>query len=391
MRIGIDITSAVRQGAGIGRFTRELIRAYLALDLPHEHVLFAATGGLPRSTTEPRRAYITQIAQARHLKVRICNLRVLSDDWLHRLWHRARLPVPIEALIGRVDLFHEPDFVLPPTLPRTPTVLTVHDLTFIRDAESALPKLRRYLNRVVPRSVARATHILADSIATQNDLVELFGAPPEKITAIYGGVDGRFAPVRDPIRLTAVRAKYDIGPEPFILGLGTLQPRKNYQRLVQAFSELRPLTSDLRLVIAGGKGWLYDGIFSEVKRLGLEGRVLFPGFVDDDDLPALYSAAELLAYPSLYEGFGLPVLEAMACGTPVATSNTSSLVEVGGDAALLVEPTNVAAIADAIRRILTDADLRQALVAGGFDQARRFTWEKAALQLRGVYERIGVI
>jgi glycosyltransferase involved in cell wall biosynthesis len=391
MRIGIDITSAVRQGAGIGRFTRELIRAYLALDLPHEHVLFAATGGLPRSTTEPRLAYITQIAQARHLKVRICNLRVLSDDWLHRLWHRARLPVPIEALIGRVDLFHEPDFVLPPTLPRTPTVLTVHDLTFIRDAESALPRLRRYLNRVVPRSVARATHILADSIATQNDLVELFGAPPEKITAIYGGVDGRFAPVRDPIRLTAVRAKYDIGPEPFILGLGTLQPRKNYRRLVQAFSELHPLTSDLRLVIAGGKGWLYDGIFSEVKRLGLEGRVLFPGFVDDDDLPALYSAAELLAYPSLYEGFGLPVLEAMACGTPVATSNTSSLVEVGGDAALLVEPTNVAAIADAIRRILTDADLRQALVAGGFDQARRFTWEKAALQLRGVYERIGVI
>jgi len=391
MRIGIDITSAVRQGAGIGRFTRELIRAYLALDLPHEHVLFAATGGLPRSTTEPRLTYITQSAQARHLKVRICNSRVLSDDWLHRLWHRARLPVPIEALIGRVDLFHEPDFVLPPTLLRTPTVLTVHDLTFIRDAESALPKLRRYLNRVVPRSVARATLVLADSLATQGDLVELFGTSPDKITTMYGGVDGRFAPVRDQVHLTAIRAKYNIGPEPFILGLGTLQPRKNYRRLVQAFSELGPSTSGLRLVIAGGKGWLYDSIFSEVQRLGLKGRVLFPGFVDDDDLPALYSAAELLAYPSLYEGFGLPVLEAMACGTPVVTSNTSSLVEVGGDAALLVEPADVDAIADAIRRILTDADLRQALVARGLEQARRFTWEKAALQLKGVYERIGAI
>ena len=389
MRIGIDLTSAVRQGAGIGRFTRELIRAYLALDPPHEHVLFAATGGLPRAVTEPRLAYITQPALARRLKFEICDLKFLSDDWLHRLWHRARLPVPIEALIGRADLFHEPDFVLPPTLPRTPTVLTIHDLTFIRDAESAPPKLRRYLNRVVPRSVARATHVLADSLATQNDLIELFGTSPEKITAMYGGVDARFAPVRDPARLSAVRARYNIGPEPFILGLGTLQPRKNYQRLIQALSKLPP--SELRLVIVGGKGWLYDSVFSEVKRLGLESRVIFPGFANDDDLPALYSAAELLAYPLLYEGFGLPVLEAMACGTPVVTSTTSSLVEVGGDAALLVEPTNVDAIAKAINRVLTDADLRHALVMRGFDQARRFTWEKAALQLKEIYERIGAM
>ena len=389
MRIGIDITSAVRQGAGIGRFTRELIRAYLSLDLPDEHTLFAATGGLPASVTNGRLDYMTGLARRSALST--CRLP-LADDWLHRLWHRARLPVPIEALIGRVDLFHEPDFVLPPTLPRTPTVLTVHDLTFIRDAQSALPKLRRYLNRVVPLSVARATHVLADSMATRNDLIELLHTPDEKITVLYGGVDGRFAPVRDPDKLAAVRARYDIGPEPFILGLGTIQPRKNYQRLIQAFSNLLPLghlTSNLRLVIVGGKGWLSDSIFAQVKRLGVADRVMFPGFVDDGDLPALYSAATLFAFPSIYEGFGLPVLEAMACGTPVVTSNTSSLVEVGGDAALLVEPTDVDALADAMRRTLQDAGLRRQLVQRGFEQARRFTWDKAALQLKEIYERIG--
>jgi glycosyltransferase involved in cell wall biosynthesis len=386
MRIGIDVTSAVRQGAGIGRFTREIIRAYLALDPVHEHVLFAATGELPSATIEQRLSYITELAH----HSRLSTFRFpLSDDWLHRVWHRARLPVPIEALMGRMDLFHEPDFVLPPTLPRTPTLLTVHDLTFIRDAESALPKLRRYLNRVVPRSVARATHVLADSLATQNDLIELFRTPAEKITTLYGGVDAHFCPVRDPERLAAVRAKYNIGPEPFILGLGTIQPRKNYQRLAQAFANLKFQISSLKLVIAGGKGWLYDSIFAEVKRLGLQDHVMFPGFVDDDDLPALYSAAALFAFPSIYEGFGLPVLEAMACGTPVVTSNTSSLVEVGGDAALLVDPANVDALADAMRRILQDADLRQQLVKRGFEQARRFTWEKAALQLKEIYERIG--
>lgn len=393
MRIGIDVTSAVRQGAGIGRFTRELVRAFLALDdhiapggPSHHFVLFAATGGLPNGITEPRLAYMTQPAIAHHLEFKVCNLKFLSDDWLHRLWHRARLPVPIEAIVGRVDLFHEPDFVLPPTLPRTRTVLTVHDLTFIRDPKSAFPRLRRYLNRVVPQSVSRATHILADSAATRSDLIELFGTPAEKVTVLYGGVDARFAPVREPERLAAIRAKYRLGAEPFFLGIGTLQPRKNYQRLIQAFSNIKDQISNTKLVIVGGKGWMYDDIFSQVKRLGLEDHVLFPGFVDDDDLPALYSAAEALAYPSIYEGFGLPLLEAMACGTPVVTSVTSSLPELAGDAALLVEPTDIDALATAMRRLLQDADLRRRLVAAGFEQIRKFTWEKAAAQLLAVYE-----
>jgi len=280
---------------------------------------------------------------------------------------------------------------LPPTLPGARTVLTIHDLTFIRDPESAFPRLRRYLNRVVPRSVARAVHILADSVATKNDVVELFGTQLDKITVLYGGVDAHFAPVQEPDRLAAVRARYGIGQAPFILGIGTVQPRKNYRRLIQAFADLNPSASGLQLVIAGGKGWMYDQIFAEVKQLGLESWVIFPGFVDDDDLPALYSAAEMLAYPSIYEGFGLPILEAMACGTPVVTSRSSSLPELAGDAALLVEPTDVADIADAMRRLRQDADLRRRLVAQGFGQTRKFTWEKAAHQLLGVYEALGAL
>lgn len=392
MLVGIDVTSALRQGAGIGRFTREIVRALLALDAArgpsHRYVLFAATGGLPRPVWEPRLAYMTQPAAAGRLALSTCRLP-LSDDWLHRLWHRARLPIPIELFIGRVDLLHEPDFVLPPTRRGTPTLLTVHDLTFKRDPDSAFPRLRRYLERVVPRSVQRATHVLADSAATQSDLVELFGAPPGKISVIPGGVDSRFAPVTDTERLAAVRDKYAIGQAPFILGIGTLQPRKNFKRLIQAFNSGKAQGAKRRLVIAGGKGWLYDDILAEVKRLGLEGDVLFIGFVDDEDLPALYSAASVLAYPSLYEGFGLPVLEAMACGTPVVTSNVSSLPEVAGEAALMVPPTDVAALSEALLRVLTDGALRAHMVERGLAQARRFTWENSARQLLAAYERVG--
>ncbi len=429
MRIGIDITAAVRQGAGIGRFTREIVRALLALDdtrlQSHHFVLLAATGGLPRAAWQPRLDYITAPAVAHGLRFEVCNWSFVSDDWLHRLWHRARLPIPVELGLGHLDLFHEPDFVLPPTLRGTPTLLTVHDLTFRRDPASALPKLRRYLERVVPCSVRRASHVLADSTATKDDLIELFGTHPDKVTVILGGVERRFAPVAEPERLAAVRHKYALGDGPYVLSLGTIQPRKNYLRLIQSVAHLKSQTlarrasiarlvrhavaeacqasrwtrraparsageiKNLKLVIAGGKGWLYEDIFAEVKRLGLEGSVLFPGFVDDDDLPALYSAASVFAYPSLYEGFGLPVLEAMACGTPVVTSNVSSLPEVAGDAALTVTPTDVDALGRALLDVLTDEAKRAHMVERGLAQARRFTWEDSARQLLAAYERWG--
>jgi len=194
-----------------------------------------------------------------------------------------------------------------------------------------------------------------------------------------------------------VRDKYDLGAGPLVLALGTIQPRKNYVRLIQAFGkvigqwwQVRPETlGDVNLVIAGGKGWMFDDIFAEVKRLNLDGRVRFTGFIDDADLPALYSAATVFAYVSLYEGFGLPALEAMACGTPVIGSSLSSIPEVIGDAGLLVDPADVDAMAAGLIGLLKDASARDAFLREGLQRAARFTWEAAARQLLATYDKIG--
>ncbi len=375
LQVGFDATPAVRQGGGIGRYTRELLKALAAADHETHYRLFYAS-----PPDAPRQALPALPANF--------DVRALpfDDVWFARVWHRARLPIPVDWITGRIDLFHSPDFTLPPTRRGTHTLLTVHDLSFVRDPESAVPVLRAYLNQVVPRSVARADHVLADSAATRADLVDLYGTPPEKISVLYSGVNDEFQPVRDPARLAAVRARYRLGESPFILAVGTLQPRKNYARLIQAFAQIGE--PELRLVIAGGRGWLYDAIFAEVERLQLGQRVVFPGFVSDADLPALYSAARVLAYPSIYEGFGLPILEAFACATPVVTSTASCLPEVAGAAALLVPPTDVPALAEALTRALSDTELRARLVQGGLERARLFSWDRSAQNLLGLYQAL---
>jgi glycosyltransferase involved in cell wall biosynthesis len=370
MRIGLDATAAVAQGAGIGRYTRELLRALSAAD-PHNHYrLFFASRARPHA--------LPALGPNFHVTA-----LPFHDVWLARAWQRARLPLPVEWLTGPLDLFHSPDFTLPPTHRNTRTLLTVHDLSFVRDPGSAAPTLLSYLNTVVPRSVRRADHILADSQATKDDLIELYRTPAEKISVLYCGVEPAFRSVADPKILAGVRAKYGLGGAPFIFSVSTLQPRKNYVRLIQAFAQLP--AAEFQLVIAGGRGWLFDSIFAEVERLKLDGRVLFPGFVADADLPALYSAARVFAYPSLYEGFGLPLLEAMACGTPVVASTASCLPEVAGAAALLVPPTDVDGLAAALRRLATDEVLRADFIAKGRARAREFTWERAAQQLLRIY------
>ncbi|MGQ0602688.1 MAG: glycosyltransferase family 4 protein, partial [Anaerolineales bacterium] len=223
MRIGLDITAAVSQGAGIGRYTRELLRALSAADTHHQYQLFFASQTRPHA--------LPPLAPNFHITA-----LPFHDIWLARVWHRARLPIPVQLITGPLDLFHSPDFTLPPVFGGTRTLLTVHDLSFVRDPASAAPTLRRYLNTVVPRSVARADHILADSQATKDDLIDLYQTPAEKVTVLYSGVEAAFRPVTDPARLAIVRAKYKLGAEPFIFAISTLQPRKNFVRLIQAFA-----------------------------------------------------------------------------------------------------------------------------------------------------------
>jgi glycosyltransferase involved in cell wall biosynthesis len=368
MRIGIDYTAAAHQGAGIGRYTRALVRALTRLDRANEYRLFVAGGGGLHAQAEwPANVQLRTIP--------------LSQRNFTRIWHRLRIPLPVEVFTGPLDLFYSPDFVLPPLLSGR-TLLTVHDLSFVRYPQTADPRLYRYLNVTVPRSMRRADHILADSRNTARDLTDLWDVPPGKVSVLYPGVEPRFHPLTDMAELSRVRNQYGLPPH-FILSVSTLQPRKNYERLIRAFSKLQATAEGhpVRLVVAGGKGWLYDSIFDSVRDLGLEERVLFPGFVHDGDLPALYTLADLFAFPSLYEGFGLPALEAMSCGTPVVCSDASSLPEVVGDAGLLVDPVDEEGWVEAMGRALGDEQLRRGLVARGLARARRFTWEEAAREL----------
>lgn len=371
--IAIDYTAALKQGGGIGRYTRELVSALARLDSETPYVLFTAgqMGDLAFST--PGANFVWKTAR-------------LSPDWLARLWHRAHLRLFIEGWTGPIAILHAPDFTLPPTRRGVQTLLTVHDLTFIRAPDAATPRLRAYLNAVVPRSVQRADHILADSEATRQDLMEFYRTPADKISVLYSGVESRFRPIYDSNILRAVRERYHIGDQLFILSIGTIQPRKNYERLVEALHRLGQ--SDLKLVIAGGKGWLADSLYRKVESLGIKERVQFLGFVDDADLPALYSAAHIFAYPSLYEGFGLPPLEAMACGVPVIASNTSSLPEVVGDAGLLIDPYDVNDLALALAKVLGDENLHRRLSEMGQQRARKFSWDAAAVHLRKCYDEL---
>jgi glycosyltransferase involved in cell wall biosynthesis len=382
VRIGIDFTAAAQQGAGIGRLTRNVVGALAQIDGENEYRLFVAAGGGRKGEWQsgsPGSAF--QTFNYPNFRLRIVPL---SDHALAVAWHRLRLPLFVELFTGRVDLFHSPDFTLPPVW-RARTLVTVHDLSFLRLPECFPGGLRRYLEAAVPRAVRRADHVIADSHNTRCDLIELLGTPASRITVIHSGVESRFRPMTDAgddETLAAVRRKYAL-PERFVLGVGTLQPRKNFARLVEAFGALNS-----HLVIVGGRGWLYEGVFEKVETLGLESRVHFLGFVDDSDLPALYNLADLFVFPSLYEGFGLPPLEAMACGVPVVCSKASSLPEVVGDAALTIDPLDVTGLAEAMRRAMEDETLRASLAARGPARAARFTWSKAAGELLKVYSNV---
>ena len=380
MRIAIEYTSALRQVAGIGRYTRELVRALAEMQSGDEIVLVYAAGDLKEN------AALDGLRRLQSLNPRVTAVPIpLSERWLTILWQRARLPLPIEHWTGAIDVFHAPDFVLPPA--RTShTLVTVHDLSFRLHPEAAHERLRRYLERAVPRSLRRAERVLVVSHSTARDLERLMRVPADKTKVLYHGIGAQFRRVEDAQLLGAVRARYGLPPR-FVLHVGTIEPRKNLLRLIAAFEELRkqPDYRDLGLVLAGKPGWLVEPI---LERARMTPGVVLTGAVADDDLPALYTLADVLAYPSLYEGFGFPPLEALACGTPAVTSNTSSLPELVADVALMVDPQDTAALATALKRALDDPAVAEAARTAGPKHAARFTWTETARQLLEVYHSL---
>lgn len=374
MQILVDYTSAVRQTAGIGRITQELVR----------HFPWEEAGLEPRLFVSGRNRNAVSTVDGRPL-----HYTPLREHDMTRLWHRADSPWPrVEWFTGgNPQIFHATDFVLSPS--GAPCqILTVHDLAFHKFRDTAETSLTRYLDTVVPRSVARADFIIADSHSTARDLEHMWQVSGDRIAVVPGGIDPQvFHRVEHQDRLDAVRTRYGIGDAPYLLGLSTLQPRKNFVRLVEAFHRIAAAYPEMVLVIGGKRGWKYQDLFARVLELDLEARVLFPGFVAEPDLPALYSSAALFAYPSLYEGFGIPILEAMACGTPVLTGRNSSLAEAGGPGALYVDTQSVEDMAAGLDRILSDAGLRTAMTAAGTRHVARMGWDRSARLLWQAYRQ----
>ena len=380
--ITIDYTPAIRQSAGIGRIVRGQVGGLIQANPGYDFRLFVVG-----SVTEADRA---QAPLPLHTTP-------ISERNMVRIWHRLNSPFPQVEWFTRskADLFHATDFVLSPSRARH-KMLTVHDLAFIHYPEAAMPTLQHYLNVVVPRSIHKADHILADSQHTANDIVDTWAIDSERITVAQGAVDHRWfcppANIADDVHQQeqeAVRNWLGIDERPFILGLSTLQPRKNFVRLIEAFHQARQESAlPHTLVIGGSKGWMYDKIYARIHELDLADHVLLPGFVPDNLLPALYRTAEFFAYPSLYEGFGIPIIEALACGTPVLTATNSCLPEAAGPGAVYVDAEDVASIADGIAQLAQDQQLQNRLRAAGLAHAAQFTWDRSAKQVLDAYQKV---
>jgi glycosyltransferase involved in cell wall biosynthesis len=436
LRVCIDVSAAVHKRAGLGRYTQELVASLAKVGLENsrsalspsqgfsEDSLAEETGSIntplakvglenSRSTLNPSQGFSAvnlakgtrsidtssiQPSQGIALSVfyhqrgeailepPIDQLPQLTTRLSVRPWRlRTALAyftnIEMDRIFGSADVFHATEHLLP-RLKHIRSVFTLHDLIFQFDPASHKPLNIAFLKTMMPRFLKHADAIIAVSESTKRDAIRLYGVPESKLHVIYEGVDPKFEPISVPQRLSDVRRKYNL-PDRFSLHLGTIEPRKNLPLLFEAIKD-----SDKHLVVAGKLGWLTDPILAKVKELGLEDRVHFTGFIDDEDLPALISCASLVAMPSKYEGFGLPVLEAMACGIPVISSNTSSLPEVGGDAAMYAAPDDIRAWVELIDRAMDDEELRASMIDRGLQQAEKFRWSEAARQTAEIYQSI---
>lgn len=363
MHIGIDASRlATTARTGTERYSYEIIGALARLDRRNPYTLYC--NGLP-AALPPLGTNVT--------------VRSLPFP---RLWTHLRLGWEMQR--HPPDVLFIPAHVVPSIHPPR-TVVTIHDLGYLAFPEAHTRARRLDLHLSTLWSTRTAHHIIAVSQATRNDLIRRYLVPPTKISVIHHGLSAHFHPPTSHTEHETVAARYGIHG-PYLLSVGTVQPRKNLVRLIDAYAQVvRDNAGDTpHLVLAGKRGWLTESIERRATEHGIAERVHFTGYVDDADLPALLGGAVAFVFPSLYEGFGFPVLEAMACGTPVLTSTTSSLPEVAGDAALLVDPHNTHAIAGGLVQLITDAALRTTLRERGLARAARFTWERCAQETHHV-------
>jgi glycosyltransferase involved in cell wall biosynthesis len=373
MRIGIDARSVLKQRTGVGAYTYNLIQNLSQLDKENRYVLF----------------------YSHHLNVRSSIPKIENPNFesrffripnklLNLCWGTIKLP-KINWLVGKVDLYHSPNYNLN-MLSRGKSVMTIHDLNFLAYPQFTLPSGRWHYAFKIKSYARKVDAIIADSFSTKNEIIKYLKIPEEKIQVIHLGCSPAFRPLAEGERSEETKEKFKIKGD-YVLYVGTLEPRKNLRGLIQAYTQCKA-KKDFLLVLAGGKGWKYEHIFRLVDKLQLQDRVIFTGYVEEADLPGLYQCASLFVYPSFYEGFGLPPLEAMACGLPVIVSNTTSLPEVVRDAGIYVDPNDVEQIAFSIDTVLSDSELRRILIQRGLERAKLFSWEKTAKATLQLYEQV---
>lgn len=366
MRIGIDARLAHYRKAGISRYTLQLLEGLARCDSRDDFVVFESyrcKKPLINSDKFQRRALFTPAH--------------------HRL---EQLTLPIEVSLSKIDVFHSPDFI-PPFHGSFRSVITIHDLVFMLYPHFLTKDAARYYGQI-DQAVKRSDAIIAVSQATKRDIVRLLGVPENRITVIYEAASPYFRFIDNPEIKHRLQGRFGIHGE-FVLFVSTIEPRKNIPTLLRAFRRfLDAYGLEVQLVLAGEKGWLHEQVFALVAELGLTKDVLFLGRVSAEELLWLYNAAQVLVAPSIYEGFGLTPLEAMACGTPVVVSNVSSLPEIVSDAGLLVDPSDPEELSVAIWRVLTDSELRETLIAKGFKRTALFSWDSTAQQTLDLYHSL---
>jgi glycosyltransferase involved in cell wall biosynthesis len=372
MRIGIDATALPPKPVGAGTYTINLVRALHNLGLGHDLFVFATQRGKDLINLPEKSGFhwviVPDIQPAQRL-----------------LWEQIVFPGLVRN--NNLDILHSLHYTKPIYLSCT-SVVTFHDMTFFLYPHLHTKAKRIIFPLFIRISARQAAAIIADSESTRQDSIRLLNIPPEKIYPVPLGVSQEYQVIRDSTWLEDVRRRYQL-PQSFVMYAGLVEPRKNLPILIRAYKDLADRGVTQPLVIVGRYGWLSKEVFSLVENLGLGGQVIFTGYVDQEDLPVFYNLACIFVYPTLYEGFGLPVLEAMACGTPVITSAVSSLPEIVADAGVLVPPGDEAALSTAMYELLNDPFERERLADKGLMRAKIFSWESTAVETSKVYQAVG--
>ncbi len=371
MRIGIDATTLPPQPVGAGNYIIQLIRALASLKVNDEFVIFVQQRGQALISLPENDSFEWIILEDRNPGSRL-------------IWEQTLFPQLIKK--SGVDLLHSMHYTRPVRLPCA-SVVTFHDMTFFLYPELHTRAKRLFFPLAIRASARQADALTAVSESTRQDAIRVLGISPEKIATTQLGVDPAFRSINDAAIKRKIAEKYDL-PERFILYVGLLEPRKNLPMLIRAYKRLIDGGENYKLVLVGRYGWMYEELLKQINNLDLEGMVHFTGYVSQEDLPLVYNLSSLFVYPTLYEGFGLPALEAMACGVPVITTDVSSLPEIVGEAGILVPVNNVEALYGAMIAVLGDEDLRRKMINKGILRAAKFTWKQTAKLTFQVYQQV---